>query len=158
MPRCATALLASAAREPTGSPQTVSDEKSPSPSLLIADDDAFIRSALDAQLSRDFQVVGAACDPDEAIALAERHQPDVAVVDVDMPSGGGLRATREIRQRAPKTAVVALSADESRSVVIEMLEAGAMSYVRKGAPPDELAATLQQAIAAHRSSDGEAAR
>ena len=128
----------------------MSDERHPC--LLIADDDAFMRSALDTQLGRDFDVVGAACDAGEAIALAEEHQPDVVLMDVDMPSGGGLHATREINQRAPNTAVVALSADESRNVVIEMLNAGAMGYVRKGTSPEELTATLHQAIEAHRSS------
>ena len=125
-------------------------------SLLIADDDAFMRSALNAQLGRDFEVVGAASDAGEAIALAERHQPDVAIVDVDMPLGGGLRATHEIRERASNTAVVALSADESHNVVIEMLNAGAISYVRKGVAPAELAATLQRAIEAHRSNGDDA--
>ena len=120
------------------------------PSLLIADDDAFMRAALDAQLGRDFEVVGAASDASEAIVLAEKHQPDVALIDVEMPSGGGLRAAREIQACAPNTAVLALSADESREVVIEMLEAGAISYVRKGVAPEELAATIHQAIKAHR--------
>ena len=123
------------------------------PRLLIADDDAFMRSVLSTQLGRDFEVVGAASDASEAIALAEEHQPHVAILDVEMPSGGGLRATREIHERTPSTAVVALSADESPDVVLEMLNAGAISYIRKGVAAEELAATLRQAIEAHRSSD-----
>ena len=120
------------------------------PRLLIADDDDFMRSALAAQLGRDFEVVGAASDAHEAARLAQEHQPDLALVDVDMPSGGGLQATRDIRERSAETAVVALSADESRETVIEMLNAGAMSYVRKGTEPHELVATLHQALDAHR--------
>ena len=122
------------------------------PRLLIADDDDFMRSALAAQLGRDFEVVGAASDAREAATLAEEHQPELALVDVDMPWAGGLQATRDIRERSAETAVVALSADESREIVIEMLNAGAMSYVRKGTEPQELVATLYQALDAHRSS------
>lgn len=125
------------------------------PRLVIADDDAVVRSALSGQLGYDFDVLGAACDAQEAIALTTEHQPDVVVLDVEMPGGGGLRATREIQSAAPTTAIVALSADESHERVLEMLKAGAMSYVRKGSPGDELVATLRQSITAHeRLADG----
>lgn len=119
---------------------TANSARSPRPStcepsgrarLLIADDDRVVQTALYMQLNRDFEIVGGAYDADEAISLAEEHQPEVAIIDVQMPGGGGLRATREIRARAPGTAIVALSADESDSVVLAMLEAGAMAYLRK---------------------------
>src|SRR3954451_11436669 len=87
------------------------------PRVLIADDDPDVRAALRAQLTGGFEIVAAAADTDEAIALAAEHQPDLAVVDVQMPGGGGLRATREIRAAAPRTAIVALSADESERIV-----------------------------------------
>lgn len=117
--------------------------------LLIADDDAGVRSALTTLLRVEFDVVAGACDATEAIALAEKHKPDVAIIDVQMPAGGGLRATREIRACAPATAIVALSADESDHVVREMLEAGAMTYVRKGTSAGELSLALNRSIEAH---------
>ncbi len=117
--------------------------------LLIADDDRVVQTALYMQLNRDFEIVGGAYDADAAIALADEHQPEVAIVDVQMPGGGGVRATREIHARAPRTAIVALSSDESDSVVLAMLEAGAMAYVRKGKPGHELAAILRSSIDAH---------
>ena len=73
----------------------------------------------------------------------------MAIVDVQMPGGGGLRATREICEAAPETAIVALSADESERVVLDMLRAGAVAYVRKGVDADELASLLHEALRAH---------
>ncbi|MGH2841569.1 MAG: response regulator [Solirubrobacteraceae bacterium] len=119
------------------------------PSLLIADDDPVVRSMLCAQLGQSFDIVAAARDAEDAIALAHRHQPDAAIIDVQMPMGGGLRATTEMQSCAPRTAIVVLSADESDGSVRDVIAAGATAYVRKGATTDELATTLQRAIDAH---------
>jgi len=116
------------------------------PRVLIADDDPDVRAALRAQLTGGFEVVATAADTDEAIALSAEHQPDLAIVDVQMPGGGGLRATREIREAAPRTAIVALSADESERVVLDMLTAGAVTYVRKGVGAEELNALLRESL------------
>jgi two-component system nitrate/nitrite response regulator NarL len=117
----------------------------PAPRVLIADDDPDVRAVLVAQLSGRFDVVGTAAETDEAIALATDTRPDIAIVDVQMP-GGGLRATREMCEATPETTIVALSADESERVV---LDAGAVSYVRKGGGADELVALLDEAHRAH---------
>jgi DNA-binding NarL/FixJ family response regulator len=116
------------------------------PRVLIADDDPDVRAVLRTQLAGGFDVVATAADTDEAIALAAEHQPDLAIVDVQMPGGGGLRATREIRAAAPRTAIVALSADESERVVLDMLTAGAVTYVRKGVRAGELTALLRESL------------
>jgi DNA-binding NarL/FixJ family response regulator len=118
------------------------------PRVLIADDDPDVRAVLSAQLAHAFEIVATAADTEEAIALAAEHQADIAIVDVQMPGGGGLRATQEIRGAAPGTAIVALSADESERVVLEMLNAGAVTYVRKGVGPNELAELLRRALRA----------
>ena len=118
------------------------------PRVLIADDDPDVRAVLSAQLAPDFHVVGTATDTDEAIALAAEHQADIAIVDVQMPGGGGLRATQEIRAVAPDTAIVALSADESERIVLDMLTAGAVTYIRKGIGAEELAALLRESLRA----------
>jgi DNA-binding NarL/FixJ family response regulator len=119
-----------------------------SPRALIADDDPDVRAVLETQLAGSFDIVGVAADTDEAIALAAETRPDIAIVDVQMPGGGGLRATREIRGAAPETTIVALSADESERIVLEMLTAGAVAYVRKGVPAGELVALLHEALRA----------
>lgn len=118
------------------------------PRVLIADDDPDVRAVLSAQLASGFDVVATAADTDEAIALAAEHQADIAIVDVQMPGGGGVRATQGIRAAAPDTAIVALSADESERVVLEMLTAGAVTYIRKGVGADELAALLHESVRA----------
>jgi two-component system, NarL family, nitrate/nitrite response regulator NarL len=128
----------------------------PVPRVLIADDDPDVRAALGAQLAGQFEVVGSAADTDEAIALATDVKPDVAIVDVQMPGGGGLRATREICEATPATAIVALSADESERVVLDMLRAGAVAYVRKGVAAGELATLLHEALRAHAKLPGDA--
>lgn len=125
------------------------DQVPPPPRLLIADDDAVVRSALAMQLHRAFDIVGAARDAPEAISMAEAHKPDVAVIDVQMPGGGGLHAVREIHSRVPGVTIVVLSSDETDAGVLAMLEAGAVSYVRKGRTAPELIDILRESIAAH---------
>ncbi|MEA2472906.1 MAG: hypothetical protein QOE06_821 [Thermoleophilaceae bacterium] len=116
------------------------------PSLLIADDDAFVRSALSAQLAGDFHIVAVARSTTEAVALAEEHRPTAALIDVEMPGGGARTAVPQIVARSPDTCVVILSGDESREVVLELLTAGAAAYVRKGITGAQLSETLTAAL------------
>jgi DNA-binding NarL/FixJ family response regulator len=119
------------------------------PRVMIADDDPVVQSMLDSSLSSSFDVIGVAADSDAAIELARESQPDAAIVDVDMPRGGGLSAVRGILEVAPETAIVVLSGDESDSVVRELMQEGAMAYRRKGVAPDVLAESLTDSIKAH---------
>ncbi len=119
------------------------------PRLMIADDNPVIRSTLGMSLSNGFEVVGVAADSEEAVELARATQPDAAVVDVEMPKGGGLRAVRGILEVAPDTAIVMLSVDESDGVVRELMRAGAIAYLRKGVAPQVLAESLAESIEAH---------
>jgi DNA-binding NarL/FixJ family response regulator len=116
------------------------------PRILLADDDVAVRAVLAAMLARGFEVVGEAADAIEAIALAGRLHPDAALVDLNMPEGGGRTAVPGIVAASPETAIVVISSDEEDSIVRELLIAGAVAYVRKGANPSE---TLRRAIAAH---------
>src|SRR4051812_31853669 len=102
--------------------------------VLVADDEPIMRSAL-AELIQDepsLELVGLAEDTDATIEMAQSIQPDVALIDVRMPGGGGQRATREIRRTVPRTRIVALSAFHDRSSVFQMLHAGAVGYLVKG--------------------------
>jgi DNA-binding NarL/FixJ family response regulator len=119
------------------------------PRLMIADDDPVIQSMLDISLSEEFEVVGVAADGEEAVELAKASQPDAALVDVEMPLGGGLAAVRGIREVAPHTAIVVLSIDESDGIVRELMYAGATVYLRKGVGPHALADALMASIEAH---------
>lgn len=119
------------------------------PRLLIADDDPVVRSVVGNQVADTFDVVGAAEDTDQAIALAREHHPEAALIDIDMPGGGGLEAVRQIALISPETCMVILSADEIRDHVIELLIAGAVSYVRKGASGAQIIQTLSDSMKAH---------
>jgi len=119
------------------------------PRLLIADDDPVIQSLLDMSLSREFDVIGLAADGEQAVELAKDSQPDAALVDVEMPAGGGLRAVRGIHEVAPDTAIVVLSVDESDGIVRELMQAGAVAYLRKGVAPRVLTEALLDSIEAH---------
>ena len=114
----------------------------------MADDNALVRDLLHAVLgrSRDFEVVVAVADASGAIAAAGEHHPDIALVDVRMP-GGGPAAARGIRKASPGTRIIALSSYDDAVSVRLMLAAGAVSYVVKGTPPDELLDVMRRALA-----------
>ena len=119
--------------------------------VIVADDDPVAREVAAAYIDADEGLVlaGAAEDADEAAVLAEREQPDAALIDVEMPGGGGEAAVRQIAERSPGTAVVALSAHDDERSVMGMLQAGAVSYVRKGASADELCSAIARSVEAH---------
>jgi DNA-binding NarL/FixJ family response regulator len=118
--------------------------------LLIADDDPVARTMLSISLARRFEIVGVVEDAEQAVATATLVRPDVAIVDVQMPGGGGLAAVRGIAQASPHTAVVMLSSDESDDSVRALLTEGAACYVRKGIDADELTTIVTRAIRAQR--------
>jgi EAL domain-containing protein (putative c-di-GMP-specific phosphodiesterase class I)/ActR/RegA family two-component response regulator len=114
--------------------------------VLLADDEPGLRVALSELLSHVEQVelIGTAADAEEAIRIAEVGRPDVALVDVRMPEGGGPHAARGITRVSPTTRVIALSAYEDRTNVLEMLRAGAVGYLVKGAAAEELVEGIQR--------------
>jgi EAL domain-containing protein (putative c-di-GMP-specific phosphodiesterase class I)/CheY-like chemotaxis protein len=114
--------------------------------VLIADDEPRVLEAL-AELIREersLELVGAAGDAAQAIAMAAVGHPDVAVLDVRMPGGGGPTAAREIRATEPHTRVLALSAHDDNATVLEMLRAGAMGYLSKGARGAEILESIRR--------------
>jgi DNA-binding NarL/FixJ family response regulator len=118
---------------------------SPDITVLVCDDDAMIRDALrevlDAQPG--LSVVALARDGVEAAALAGRHAPAVALLDVRMP-GGGAKAAREIHRQSPTTRILAFSAHDDAATVARMREAGASEYLVKGAPNHALVAAVRR--------------
>jgi EAL domain-containing protein (putative c-di-GMP-specific phosphodiesterase class I)/DNA-binding NarL/FixJ family response regulator len=121
--------------------------------VIVAEDDEAVRAALVALIDGaiGLDLVGTATDAIEAIKLAAATQPDVALLDVRMPHGGGVAAARGMLQRSPSTKVIALSAAGDRSTVLNMLEAGAVGYLLKGGPVDEILKAIEHAPAGHAS-------
>jgi EAL domain-containing protein (putative c-di-GMP-specific phosphodiesterase class I)/CheY-like chemotaxis protein len=116
--------------------------------VMIADDEEGVRDALCSLLDDDEQIslVGAGQDADQAIAIAARERPDVALLDVRMPRGGGPRAAREIAQVSPGTELIALSAGDDVSDVRAMLRAGAGAYIVKGVGTTEIVDAIHRSI------------
>jgi EAL domain-containing protein (putative c-di-GMP-specific phosphodiesterase class I) len=117
--------------------------------VVLAEDDPIIREAMVAVLSasEDFVLIGVAEDAEQAIVQVVTSQPDVAVLDVRMPYGGGPHAAREISAACPNTRIIALSAQEDRDSVGSMIGAGASGYVTKDAPPEQLLDTIKRCAA-----------
>jgi NarL family two-component system response regulator LiaR len=101
--------------------------------LVVEDDDAFA-AALTALLEADgrLEVAGRACDGREAIELAEALRPDVVLMDIVLPGIDGVEATREIRRKQPTTAVVGITGSDYEERALELRDAGAVDFVRKG--------------------------
>ncbi len=116
--------------------------------VMIADDDLNIRDALRELLESEagIEVVAVARDAAEAVEAAAQLHPDVAILDVKMPGGGGPRAARDILAESPGTRIVALSAYGDRASILEMLSAGASAYLVKGSMPDEVTQTIQRVL------------
>ncbi|MCX6032831.1 MAG: response regulator transcription factor [Chloroflexi bacterium] len=120
--------------------------------IVLADDHPIVRQGLRALLEAetDFQVIGEAGDGLEAVALVERVEPDVLVLDLMMPGLAGLEVARQTRQHSPQTRVVILSMHADESYVLEALTAGASAYVLKRSTTGDLVKAIRDAIAGRR--------
>ena len=112
--------------------------------VLLADEQVLFREAVKVVLSNesDLEVVGEAQDGIQAIDVAERLQPDVALLDADLPNRDGISTTQQIAEQVPMCRVIVLSAREDERVLVNAMEAGASGYLSKEAPlADLIAAT-----------------
>jgi len=109
-------------------------------SVLLVDDHTVFREATAELVNHqpDMEVVGQVGTGEEAISLAGKIQPDVIVLDIAMPRGNGLIATKEIVKTCPNTKILILSAHQDSDHVISLLEAGALSYLSKTSSLNEL--------------------
>jgi len=114
--------------------------------VVLADDHRILRMALASMLEdeQDLEVVGEARDGAEAVALAERLQPDVILMDVTMPRLSGIEATRQITAAWPQIRVIGLSMHEEQGMAVQMRQAGAFDYLTKGGTPEQLLATIRR--------------
>jgi DNA-binding NarL/FixJ family response regulator len=119
--------------------------------ILIADDHELVRRGLKALLSSKpgWVVCAEAATGRAAIAMAEKHRPNVVVMDIAMPELNGLEAIRSISKTLPKTEFVVLSVHYSEQLVKEVIEAGAHAYVLKSDADLDLVLAVE-ALANHR--------
>jgi DNA-binding NarL/FixJ family response regulator len=108
--------------------------------VLIADDDHLMRAGLAAVLESDdeIEVIGQASTGREAIALTRRREPDVVLMDVQMPDLDGIAATRELAGAAPAARVLILTTFEEDDYIFGGLRAGASGFLLKRTPAEEL--------------------
>jgi DNA-binding NarL/FixJ family response regulator len=120
--------------------------------VLVADDHALVREGIRHVLEREpgFEVVAEAASGAEVITLAERHRPDVAVLDISMPGESGIQVAARLRRTLPETRILILSMYDNAEYVLESVRAGAHGYILK----DTAATELRRAIRAVQ--DGEA--
>jgi len=115
--------------------------------IVIADDQASVREGLVLLLGGlpDIEVVGAAPDGEQAVALVAEHSPDAVLLDLHMPVLDGVGATRRLAAQYPEVAVVVLTTYADDQSVLEALHAGARSYLTKDAGRAHIAQALHAA-------------
>ena len=114
--------------------------------VIIADDDPLVRLALAHLVTRDgdVRVIGEADDGQQTLDLIEKDQPDVVMMDIQMPVLDGIEATEAITKRWPDIRVLAVTTLDSRETVLPMLAAGAAGYMLKDSSAEAITDALRQ--------------
>lgn len=117
--------------------------------VVIADDHPLIRKAIRAVLDplSDIKVIAEASNGNEAVNYVSQLNPDVVIMDIGMPELNGLEATRQIKLKCPRTAVLILTVYEDSEHIIELLKAGAAGYLIKDIFDDELVHSIYNVFA-----------
>jgi len=115
--------------------------------VLLADDHAIVREGIKRILAEepDIEVVGEAGDGLQAVEMAKKLKPDVAILDITMPALNGIEATRQIRSVLPDTHTLTLTMHEDDTYVFQLLKAGAAGYVLKRAAATDLVQAVRAA-------------
>jgi DNA-binding NarL/FixJ family response regulator len=113
--------------------------------VLVVDDHPVVRDGLAAALEshQDIVVVGGAGSIADAVAGAERHRPDILVLDLELPDGDGASAIPRLLQTAPGAGIVVFTAYDTDERVIAAIKAGARGYLLKGAPVEEIVRAIR---------------
>ena len=112
------------------------------PSVVIVDDHALFRAGVRAELEGLVEVLAEAGGVSEAVAATLAEQPDVVLLDVHMPDGGGAEVIRRVAEERPAQRFLALSVSDAAEDVIAVIRAGARGYVTKSISGEELAAAI----------------
>ena len=117
-------------------------DKAVTPRVFVVDDHQLFLTGVQAELAEHMEVVGTATDVDDAVTAIVSTKPDVVLVDVHIPGGGGVTVVRNTLEAAPEMKFLALSASDAPDDVIAMIRAGARGYVTKSIGPDELVSSI----------------
>ena len=114
--------------------------------MLLVDDHAMVRQGLRTMLESyaDVEVVGEACDGEEALVCTEQLNPAVVVMDINMPKMNGIEATAHLKARYPDLTIIGLSVNAGEENQQAMKKAGATSLITKEAAVDQLYAAIQE--------------
>jgi DNA-binding NarL/FixJ family response regulator len=112
--------------------------------LFLVDDHQLFLAGVKAELEGKAEIVGVASDVDEAITAIRRTRPDVVLIDVHMPGGGGLAVIGALTETNPEIKFLALSVSDAAEDVIAMIRAGARGYVTKTISADDLAEAIDR--------------
>ncbi|MEV4099641.1 response regulator transcription factor [Nonomuraea sp. NPDC049649] len=114
--------------------------------VMLAEDQSMVRGALASLLGLepDIEVVGEAGDGEEAVAVAAAKRPDIALLDIEMPGGGGIAAAERIRAAVPGCRVMILTTFGRPGYLRTAMEAGAVAFLVKDSPARELAAAIRR--------------
>jgi two-component system response regulator NreC len=113
--------------------------------IVLADDHVLVRQGLKSLLEREhFHVIAEASDGQDAVRLIESHHPDIAIMDISMPTLNGIDAARGLSRTAPKTKVILLTQHEEEQYIHEALEAGVKGYVLKNQVANDLIQAIRQ--------------
>ena len=128
--------------------------------VMVADDHTLVRQSLVSVLAASgvCEVVGEAADGLEAVALARRLRPDVAIVDLSMPGLSGIEVVRRLHAELPATRTLVLTMHEEDEYVLHVVRAGASGYLLKDSAIDELIHAVRQVHAGRRHFGADAAR
>ena len=120
--------------------------------VLLAEDQAMVRGALNALLSleEDVEIVAEASRGDEVVPAALDSLPDVALLDIEMPSGDGLEAAAALKERLPSCRVIIVTTFGRAGYLKRAMESGAVGFLLKDAPAPELAEAIRRAMAGER--------
>ena len=113
--------------------------------LAVIDDHPIVREGLVAVLSdeADFVVVGAAASAEDGLRLVQKEQPDVLLLDLELPGASGIDALPGLLEAAPDTKVIVFTAYDTEERVLGALRAGAKGYLLKGSPSEEIGRAIR---------------
>jgi DNA-binding NarL/FixJ family response regulator len=116
--------------------------------IVIVDDHALFRVGIRQILDResDFEVVGEADDARSAVDAALETSPDVVLMDLSLPSPGGIETTSRIKRELPSTAIIVLAVEEDEDALFDAIKAGAAAFILKDVGPDDLLTIIRRVV------------
>ena len=117
--------------------------------VVLCDDHEIVREAIKARMANEsgVDIVGEAADGDEVVDRVVELEPDVAIIDIELPGTDGIEATRKILEVRPETQVIVFTAHAQPDLLSLAMRAGASGYVLKSAPPEDIARAVQTVAA-----------